>query len=357
MLRTDLVTGAGLFEALRGPWRELAAEAPGATPFQTFEWQSTWWKHFGGAKVPMALVAYEGKDLVGLMPLVRTRGPWRAARPMGVGPSDYLHPIAREGQEERFAAAMLNRLTEERSVDLIDLHQVRETKPLAQAAGESIEQATCLVLDLPDTYDDYLATLGKSLRYDVRKLDKSMFQEGKATIQTYGPEDAQEGLAIFYELHNRRWKERGQWWGGAFVGRTVPFHREWVEMAARQGWLRLSVLRLEGVPIGAIYGMAMGPTTFFYQSGFSPEHKSVSPGTLLVAHTIRTAIEEGRRHFDFMRGDEPYKRRWKPQHVLKNLRFLVPAGGLLGRMGTKWNHTGFRIESRVRERLEGKGLS
>ena len=56
------------------------------------------------------------------------------------------------------------------------------------------DQARCLVLDLPPTYDTFLATLGKSLRYDVRRLDKSPFKEGKATI-----ENPPDGLDILFE--------------------------------------------------------------------------------------------------------------------------------------------------------------
>jgi CelD/BcsL family acetyltransferase involved in cellulose biosynthesis len=33
----------------------------------------------------------------------------------------------------------------------------------------------------------------------------------------------------------------------------------------------------------------------------------MSPGMVLVAQSIRDAIEGGRRYFDFLRGDEPYK--------------------------------------------------
>ena len=143
---------------------------------------------------------------------------------------------------------------------------------------------------------------------------------------------------------------------GAFLGRATRFHHDWCAQAVVNGWLRLGVLNLDGEPIGAIYGMALGGTTFFYQAGFDPAKSAVSPGSLLVAHTIRRAIEEGQSRFDFMRGDEPYKRRWKPQHVLTNRRLILPGSSLLGQAGDAWNRAGWRVESRVRARLEGKGL-
>ncbi|MGV3614536.1 MAG: GNAT family N-acetyltransferase [Fimbriimonas sp.] len=355
MLRTGVLNGAEAFEALRAPWEALVRESASATPFQTFAWQSTWWRHYGGLREARFFTVHEGDDLVGLMPLVRTRGPWRTVRPMGVGPSDYLHPLTRPEHEERVSKLLIDTLQVSRDVDLIDLHQVRETRGLAAVApGTRVVQATCLVLDLPDTYDAYLGMLGKSLRYDVRKLDKSLFKEGRAKIRMATAEDVHASLDVLFDLHRKRWKERHL--PGAFLGKGMAFHHEWAERAVREGWLRLGVLELDGTPIGAIYAMAVGDTAYFYQAGFDPAQGAVSPGTLLVADAIRRSIEEGRRHFDFMRGDEGYKRRWKPQRELRNLRFVLPAGGLLGRMGSRWNLAGFRLETRIRARLEGKGL-
>ncbi|HEY0867109.1 MAG TPA: GNAT family N-acetyltransferase [Fimbriimonas sp.] len=352
MLGTRVVEDLG---ALQGPWRELFASAPSATPFQTYEWQSVWWRHYRAGKKPYVVAVEEGNDLVGLMPLARTAGPWRTLRPMGAGPSDYLHPLARKGYEAAVSEAVAGHLREAEAFDLLDLHQVRETQPFAAVApGYPMEQAGCLLLDLPATYDAYLGMLGKSLRYDVRKLDKSLFKEGKAAVEPVGPGEIDLGMDILFEQHRLRWRKRGL--PGAFLGRAIRFHKEWAQGAATAGWLRLSILRFEGNPIGAIYAMAAHNTCFYYQAGFDPAHGSISPGTLLVATTIRRAIEDGIRHFDFMRGDEPYKRRWKPQHVLKNRRFVFARPGFRGELGRSWNLAGSKVENRIRQRLEGKGL-
>lgn len=356
MLRTSVLGGPDCTEDIRIEWQELVRNAPTATPFQTFEWQSTWLRHFRRTKRPHLLAIREGNDLVGLMPLVRTIGPWRTVRAMGCGASDYLHPLAMAGYEEQVAAAVADHVRELGKVDLIDLHQIRETQPLAEraAAKTKMEQATCLLLDLPDTYDAYLATLSKSLRYDVRRLEKSLFKEGRATVEQVTEDEIGLGLDILFEQHKKRWKKRGQ--PGAFLGRSQKFHHEWASQAIRQDWLWLGILRLDGDPIGAIYAMRLADTCYYYQAGFDPSKGSISPGTLLVAATIRRSIDEGLAHFDFLRGDEPYKRRWKPQHELKNYRLLHARNLHLGGMGASWNQAGSRVEARIRARLEGKGL-
>ncbi|HWD41376.1 MAG TPA: GNAT family N-acetyltransferase [Fimbriimonas sp.] len=356
MLTTKLFEGPRLFAELEKDWRVLANEDPSATPFQTWEWQSTWWNYFGGSKEPRALAVYEGQDLVGLMAFVRTAGAWRTLRSLGIGPSDYLQPLSRPGHENQAAEATRNYAAEASDIDLVDLHQLRETKPLVELTDPQtrIEQATCLVLDLPRTYDEYLKTLGKSLRYDVKRLDKSLFQEGKARIDLIKTGDLQSGYEIFLEQHKARWRKRLL--PGAFLGKTVRFHRDWICHADRNGWLRMSLLRVDGEVAGAIYAMSFQNVVYYYQAGFDPSKSSISPGTLLVAHTIRTAIDEGAQRFDFMRGDEPYKRRWKPQHVWKNHRLLMYGAGARGRWGASWNERAWRVERRVRAKLEGGKL-
>lgn len=333
----------------------MEGSCPTATPFQTWAWQRAWWNHYRGRKGLRIFTVREGNDLVGIMPMTRSLGLWRTLRPAGVGPSDYLHPLALGGYESAVAQAVHERFTEEKDVDLVDLHQVRESSALAACSwGSRIEQAKCLVLDLPHTYDAFLSSLGKSLRYDVRKLDRECDTQRRCSIETIDASHLEEGLEIFFRLHKSRWRKRMQ--PGAFTSRSRAFLSEWSRAAVVRGELRLNVLRFDGNLVGALYAMAVGPSYYYYQAGFDPNFSAISPGTLLVSRTIRQAIDEGKSGFDFLRGDEPYKRRWKPQRTFANLRLLTPAAGALGRWGAAWNDAGSRIEGRVRARFEGRGV-
>jgi CelD/BcsL family acetyltransferase involved in cellulose biosynthesis len=344
----EILKGRRVFETLENEWRALAEDDPAATPFQTWEWQSIWFKHYGAGKEPWAVCVREGRDLVGLMTLVKTTGAWRVLRSLGVGPSDYLHPLVRSQEAVQEMREFLRTV---KGVDLVDLHQIRENHALLESPSEGLEQANCLVLDLPNSYQDFVSNLGKSLRYDVKKLDRTVIDTKKAIVEHVARERVQAGFEAFLEQHKARWRSKRL--PGAFVGRSVRFHREWVETASQRDWLRLRLLRVDGRIIGAIYAMAFHKTVFYYQAGFDPEMNAYSPGNLLVAQTIREAIEEGRAQFDFMRGDESYKRRWKPQHSWSNRRILLARSPLLGSLGIRWNFAGYELEKKVRARLEG----
>jgi len=357
-MRATVRSGADWFEGLEGPWAELLAASRFPTPFHSLDWLRSWHEGPGSGRQPYVFLLYEGGELVGAMPLTRSRLPWRTLRSMGAGASDYLHPLVRPGYEATFAAAFMEHCTAERAGDLLDLHQLREGDPLLSVVPNSNRtlQATCPVLELPKTFDAYLATLSKSLRYDARGLERDRLRSRRAKVRFAATEqEAERFLQCFFRLHARRWLRRGL--PGAFLlGSTRAMHQRFVARAVRNDRLRLGVLEVEDQAIGAVYCMREGRTYFFYQSGFDPRFAGLSPGSVLVAETIRRAIAEGATAFDFLRGDEPYKRRWRPQRSLTNWRIIKRLSSVLGAAGEAWNRAGGKVESNVRTRLEGRGL-
>src|SRR4029079_12983464 len=93
---------------------------------------------------------------------------------------------------------------------------------------------------------------------------------------------------------------------------TVAFHREFVHLAAAEGWLRILVMRIGDVPAAALYGLRYGDVFYFYQSGFDPERSRQSVGLVMMGLAIRSAIEEGVAEYDFLHGTEEYKYHWAP---------------------------------------------
>jgi len=349
------------FESRLAPeWDALLDSVPSATPFQSRHWVGAWWRAFGARKQPHVIEVRETSgELVGLVPLYRTRFPWRALRPMGTGVSDYLDPLCQAGRENECVAALAEMLAEPKGVDLVDLHQWREPwaerlQSASSAPLRRIADEACYTLDLPSTWDEYVAGLSKSLRYEARRLDKAPYACGQADVRTLtDPEEVREGLEALFDLHAKRWRKRGL--PGVFaLSRVRRFHHSYAKAALEAGHLRLSAIRSGDVIVGVIYAMAIGDRVFFYQSGFDPEAKTLSPGTVLVAHTLREAIRDGARTFDFLRGDEPYKLRWQPQHRSVNSRLMLPLRRPLGQAGATVNRWRVRLEARIRTRIASR---
>lgn len=348
MLRLDCVDSAAWITELEDAWQELFRLSDSATPFQSFAWVSVWWKTFGRSRKPHILTLWDDDKLVGLYPLFRSGLTLQILQVMGTGHSDYLVPLIRAGYEESVCDLIRSHLNEVGGVDLVNLQQIRETHPMI-AGLTTTSQAICPFLNLPDSFDSYCKNLSKSLRYDIKK---GFGRNLKITSPTT-PDEAEQALEIFLSLHKQRWKARGL--PGAFAfAKTRSFHKKFVRVAVQSGVLRFYILHDEqDVPIGALYAMHAGKTTYFYQSGFDPAAQAMSPGTILVATAVKSAIEEGDSAFDFLRGDEPYKLRWKPDQVYKNEQLLIPRTNMIGKIAHSRAKMIARLEHLARERFEG----
>ncbi|MCE2765578.1 MAG: GNAT family N-acetyltransferase [Fimbriimonadaceae bacterium] len=332
-------------------FRQLVNECKHSTPFQSLEWLSTFSTvKRGNFKI---VLAFEGEDLVAAYPLRSSVSVWGTVRPYGIGPSDYLAPLYRS---EDGLKAIGEFLIESSGDRLVDLHQIPSDHPFASLweLEKGIEQARCLVLDLPTSFETYVTGLSKSLRYDVRRIDGKALRERDASVIWMDESNQSSFVDTFFELHKARWKSRGL--PGAFLGSSERFQRVWMSNPEHLGMLRVNMLVAEGKPIGVVYGMKLGTTMYFYQAGMDPGASALSPGTVLVAKLIDRAIEEGCTAFDFMRGDEPYKRRWKPNRERINYRILLAQKSPLATVGKVWNEQAWRIEDKIRDRVEGKSL-
>jgi CelD/BcsL family acetyltransferase involved in cellulose biosynthesis len=133
-------------------------------------------------------------------------------------------------------------------------------------------------------------------------------------------------------FHDRRWNDRGG--STAFCTPSLrAFHAHVTRQAFDAGWLRLYTLALDGEIAAAMYGFLWDGRFYFYQHGFSAAHADHSVGLVLMALTIRAAIDEGAVEFDMLYGHEAYKKLWaREARPLGRLQIFPPhLGGTLQR--------------------------
>ena len=144
------------------------------------------------------------------------------------------------------------------------------------------------------------------MRNQIRKLvDTGRIRLRRAET----PADVSRAFEILVDLHQKRRGMLQQ--PGCFASPSfTAFHRELAEGFLAAGKLRLSWLELDDAPIAIEYSFTGGDTVYYYQGGFDPGVSQLGPGWLMSALSLRAAIAEGYRYFDFLRGDEPYKASW-----------------------------------------------
>ena len=168
-------------------------------------------------------------------------------------------------------------------------------------------------LPLPRTFEEYLASRSANMRYHIHRRQKGFAKAAGAELRIVC--DADEGkqvLSDFFDLHQRRWRRDGM--PGNFQDPAMQeFLRLFCGVAARQGWLRCYVLRAAGQTQGILIAFHWHGTANYYQLGWNPAGPVKSAGVILMAASIKQAIDEGLARYDFLRGDEAYKAKWTAQ--------------------------------------------
>ena len=316
-------------QAIAAQWDCMAH----SVPFRRTAWLHSWWNHYRpvGDLYVLQVTDSHGQ-IVGLAPwfVARSLRQGRVLRPLGCGEvcSDYLGILATADHEPQVAAALARWLTEAASGkhdaadrwDLLDLVSVdngdsliaRFVRELAEAGNHvhRLPAANCWRVNLPDSWDAYLAQLSKPHRKVVRRTDRQWFESGKARLQyVRTQEQLHRVMDVLIDLHQRRQTGLGK--PGCFASSAFSgFLREAAERMLSEQTLRLYWLELDGQPIAAEYQMIGGDTTYAYLAGIDPDRLDVSPGHMLQVANLKDVIGEGQRAFDFLRGDEAYKLRW-----------------------------------------------
>jgi CelD/BcsL family acetyltransferase involved in cellulose biosynthesis len=314
------------FDALRNDWNLLLQECD-ASIYQTFEWQSTWWKHFREEDTQLhILVLRREGQLVGIAPFyiekTRTFGfiPIRILAFLGQGLSDYLDCLFARGHEPYCAQLVADYLFRHGSLfDVIHLEDSTDRLPnhaLLLAAlrqrgfmGEHFINEYCPRTTLLSDWESTLASFKIDNRREIRRRTRNLHKNFTVEYEVITEErDVSAGMEAFMELHQHRWTNDGH--AGVFSdSRTAAFHIEVAREFARQGWLYLAFLRANDERVAALYCFMYGNDLAIYLTGSSNRSKAYkySPSRVLTAYCMEQAVLLGKKTCDFMRGTEPYK--------------------------------------------------
>ena len=71
--------------------------------------------------------------------------------------------------------------------------------------------------------------------------------------------------------------------------------------------IQKSLGRIQLFTQAAAFGFESNDAYYLYNSAYAPDAARLSPGIVLVAALVRSAVRSGRRRLDFLKGDERYK--------------------------------------------------
>ncbi|HIP70051.1 MAG TPA: GNAT family N-acetyltransferase [Anaerolineae bacterium] len=317
-LSTEIIKGDAVFTLLADEWDPLVEKSMTHTPFQYLSYQKAWWDHLQPENSELnTVVVRDNGVLIGIAclyvvgDLVHFNG--------CVEETDYLDVITAEENAERVWTAVFNTLCSPEYPDweLLELCYIPAESPSRSIIPKLADQQSytfvetvnevCPIIDLPATFDEYLAQIdGKQRREIKRKLRRA--NGAGAELVIIGPEDdIDEAVDEFLTLLRKSTFEKRDW---LTDGRCAMFH-DAAKAAMEAGILQLLFMEVNGRKAATLFNFDYDGRIWVYNSGLDPEaFGNLSLGVVLTAKAIELAIENGRKDFDFLRGDEIYKYRF-----------------------------------------------
>lgn len=312
----ELLNTLETWPALEPAWQRLA-ESRGNL-FVGPDWVATALSVFAPSNYLLA-VAREGREVVGVMPIEGRPGRRNVMRFLGSELGDRFEPLCAGAVEQEFLGELASTLEGRGGFRMMVLNHVdvESTWWRRLAGGEGSRIAAVAQRESEEFYidlagldwDGYLATRSKSFRKRLSYIERALGRDHSVLIrESQDSSRLDQDLDRFFALHELRWQARG---GSSLADASKrEFIRQVATRLLQRGQLRLRFLEVDGTAVASLLAWKFGGRYCYYQGGFDPAWSKSSVGTLLIGDTIRAAIKEGADEFDFLLGEEPYKRRF-----------------------------------------------
>ena len=342
-----IITREEEFLALELVWRELFDASDDISPFSTWEWATTWWRHYypsltkGGMRIRLHVLCVHaaGGQIIAIAPLYyaaprNSSARLTSLRPIGSRLSGYQEDLTEEPvllMRRGYEAEALTRLFEhlaDRSGkskhDYFVLRLFERAEPSKfQSRLNALKRRLLLLKEetlpsqiavLPETWELYRRSLSKSMRDNTNYYPRLLTRRGHAwTVETLEEPDAVEQAAgDLIRLHRMRSEsDRG-------IKHTchIPtelqaaFLKDALKTLAARKMAAIHLLKIDGEAVAALAVLRHARTISIYYSGFDPAWYDYSPVTVLTIQALRVAMENGYDTADFLPGTFDWKERW-----------------------------------------------
>jgi CelD/BcsL family acetyltransferase involved in cellulose biosynthesis len=239
---------------------------------------------------------------------------------------DHLDLLAAPGHEAEVVSLIRDWMCRP-GARFLDLKGIRAGSRLIEALPGRVRREPMSVAPftpLPDSPEAYRATLSQQFRKNLRASAKRLAAEG-VTHQTIRGRAVLQGLDTLRELHRSQWGSRSDFlpvfdrFAAGFAGGCAAD-----EVVVHE-------LRNDSLVVATVTAFEVAGRMSLYQSARLTDRRWRDATIVLLAAIIDDACARGFSEVDFLRGDEPYKRRFTPDH--REMMRLVAGQGIPGRVG------------------------
>ena len=312
------------WDELANDWNDIFDSHEGNRIFTSFELQKTWWDHFGNDFKNRIILMSKGDSKI----IVPFKLSGNTASLIGSEDLfDYQDFVYSERSDiHQFMDRLAHYLTKNIDVNELKLTSVPRESPILTILPEYLEKNSWTInisnedvtpkIQIPNSWDDYLNSLKKKHRHEIRRKIRRLYNYGKVEeLEVRDYNGVREHLDDFFVLHRISSSEKQNF----MTIERESFFRDIALKLCHQGILRLRFLIVNSIKVAASMSFVNHEVEYLYNSGYNPDFNDLSVGILNHVFSIRKSIKENNNVFDFMRGNEMYKYRLGgiDEHIFK----------------------------------------
>jgi CelD/BcsL family acetyltransferase involved in cellulose biosynthesis len=310
MPESAILTTVGAFTVATETFESLAGlRLNWPFPFALPGWMRAWQEIFAPQSELWIRSFQENGAVVGIAPFLVQN---RMARLIGdPDVCDHLDLVAAADRSGEFCRALLDYVKVE-GIERLELNPLRPDSavmaalaPAAREKGYPVsvrEDDVLLEVTLPDSWDEYLQVLSGKQRHEVRRklrrLENSAASGFRMVEEPAAVRAAMDDFLILFR-QNREDK-------AAFMSdRMEAYFRLLAEYVPG---MRIGFLDVDGMPAAGVLCCDHDGARYLYNSGYDNSLAHLSVGILCKIFSIRESIARGLKRYDFLKGNEIYKR-------------------------------------------------
>lgn len=189
------------------------------------------------------------------------------------------------------------------------------------------------------SYSSYLSGRPSRVRNTLARAKRRLEKTPGYTLSLFqGGELSEADINGFVSVYNRSWKT------------PEPFP-EFIpglcRLAARSGWLRLGIIRIDGLPIAAQLWLVQGGKANIVKLAYDQDYGKTSAGTVLTAALMEQVIDRDKVvEIDYLIGDDSYKGDWMSCRRERRGLIAFNLRTTRGLMAAAW-HFGGKLKRRL----------
>jgi hypothetical protein len=284
---------------------------------------------YAANKELLVLLVSEGNELLGIAPLwryvdVSRRIPIKRISFITSPDTPFVDFIAQPDKREQILQTIIKYLhTEERSGwDLLTLNRWQACSPNYEVFTGILQlqrryffsgfPSRTPYVSIQGTWKDFLQTRSGRFKKTYRNISNKLNRLREVRVQFFGRDEAGTVLKDVFSVSDKSWKGKE---GIAICSQqeTKNFFQVLTNLASKEGWLLIGLLKTQDVPIAMEYDLLYEGRVYALRADYDESFSEYSPGAYLEYEILKASFDGGLIEYSTGPGLNAYKLKWTDQ--------------------------------------------